>query len=515
MSRRILIAEDSPTQGERARLLLAHEGYHVELVRNGREALRRVMEQPPDLVVSDVVMPEVDGFALCKAIKTAEFTRRIPVVLLTSQRTPADILRGLEHGADNFITKPYDDGTLLTRVRNIFQNLELRQEQPLQLEVRVAVGGREIVLSADKQQIIELLFSTAEEMSALNARLSEEVGERRRAQAAAMRAQQESDQANQAKSEFLSRMSHELRTPLNVILGFGQLLGMSPRDQTDAEHVEQILKAGRHLLTLINEVLDITRIEAGRVEMSPEPVAVGEAVRRVLDLTRPLAVDRRIELATHGGALLERHVWADHHRLQQVLLNLVSNGIKYNREGGRLTVACTVAPAGRLRIAVTDTGPGIPPALRTRLFQPFDRLGAERLGVEGTGLGLALSKRLVEMMGGEVGVDSEEGVGSTFWVELETAEAPIERQTRLEGPAGPIATATGRRGTILYIEDNPSNLKLVEHVLAQQGGVRLMSAMQGRIPTWPARWCCSSSRRIPTWRGSPWWSSARTPRRAG
>jgi CheY-like chemotaxis protein len=186
-------------------------------------------------------------------------------------------------------------------------------------------------------------------------------------------------------------------------------------------------------------------------------------------------------LVGSATAACDDFVLADRQRLKQILLNLLSNGIKYNREGGNLTVACAPAPADRLRIAVTDTGPGIPSDLRARLFMPFDRLGAERLGVEGTGLGLALSKRLVEMMGGQVGVETEEGVGSTFWVELEPAEAPLERQTRIEAAAGPMTTGTGRRGIILYIEDNPSNLKLVEHVLAQQGGVRLISAMQGRI----------------------------------
>jgi signal transduction histidine kinase len=230
------------------------------------------------------------------------------------------------------------------------------------------------------------------ELSAANERLEGEIVERRRAEG-------EAGRANQAKSEFLSRMSHELRTPLNAILGFGQLLEIGAERPRDHESVEQILKGGRHLLNLINEVLDISRIEAGRLALSPEPVHVGEAVRGVLDLARPLAVDRRVTFSTDGEALFARYVLADSQRLQQVLLNMVSNAIKYNHDEGRVTVACQEAQAGRLRITVADTGVGIPPALQSRLFTPFDRLGVEAGGIEGTGLGLALSKRLVEAMG--------------------------------------------------------------------------------------------------------------------
>jgi CheY-like chemotaxis protein len=275
-------------------------------------------------------------------------------------------------------------------------------------------------------------------------------------------------------------MSHELRTPLNAILGFGQLLQMRGDELGDRESVEQILKGGRHLLDLINEVLDISRIESGRLPLSPEPVQVGEAVRRVVDLARPLAAERRIALEVAGGALQERYALADTQRLQQVLLNLVSNGIKYNREGGRVVVGCHEAGAGRLRLTATDTGIGIPAEVRSRLFTPFDRLGAEAGGVEGTGLGLALSRRLVEAMGGRIGLESAEGGGSVFWIELpETASPDVQSGLGVAGALLPPGAT--RRGVILYIEDNSSNLRLVERVLAEQPAIRFIPAMQGRL----------------------------------
>jgi len=276
-------------------------------------------------------------------------------------------------------------------------------------------------------------------------------------------------------------MSHELRTPLNAILGFGQLLERRVAEGRDRESVEQILKGGRHLLTLINEILDISRIEAGRLSLSSEPVQVGDALKRVLDLARPLAGDRHIAFVADDVVGDERYVLADSQRLQQVLLNLVSNAIKYNRDGGRITLACEVAREGWLRITVRDTGAGIAPALQRRLFTPFDRLGAESATVEGTGLGLALSKGLVEAMGGRIGVESTEGEGSAFWVELAQTASPDQRSGL--GPRREVAgvNAGGRQGTVLYIEDNAPNLRLVERVLGEHTRMRLITAMQGRL----------------------------------
>lgn len=296
-------------------------------------------------------------------------------------------------------------------------------------------------------------------------------------------AKEEADRANQAKSEFLSRMSHELRTPLNAVLGFAQLLEMDHLTPDQVESVGHIVKGGRHLLDLINEVLDISRIESGRLQLSPEPVKVGEVVNEAIDLVQALASQRRVELRGDLGQAGELFVLGDRQRLKQVLLNFLSNAVKYNTEGGRVTVSCQEVSGNRLRTCVSDTGAGIPSEKLGRLFQPFERLGAEQRGIEGTGLGLALSKRLVESMMGTVGAESREGEGSIFWLELALVESPVQR---LEGAEGDTvvaaqAEAPDKVRTILYVEDNLSNLTLVERVLARRPGTRLLPAMQGEI----------------------------------
>jgi len=297
---------------------------------------------------------------------------------------------------------------------------------------------------------------------------------------AAQRARAEAELANRAKSEFLSRMSHELRTPLNAILGFSQLLELDNPSPEHRESVEHILAAGRHLLQLIDETLDIARIEQGRLALSIEPVHLGEVMRESLDLVRPLAGPANIRIRV-DAAQFDRRVLVDRQRLRQVLMNLLSNAVKYNRDGGDVTITCAPTPGGRLRVAVADTGPGIPAEMMGRLFLPFERLGAERTPVEGTGIGLSICKRLVELMGGHIGADSEMGRGSTFWVELEPAEAPQERP----GPAAqgiPAAPAgTGGDATVLYVEDNLSNLRLVERILARRPATRLVAATQGSL----------------------------------
>ncbi len=304
------------------------------------------------------------------------------------------------------------------------------------------------------------------------------VFDRNRAVAELERAKMAAEAANRAKDEFLSRMSHELRTPLNAILGFGQLLEMGSPTPRQRQQVEQILKGGRHLLGLINEVLDLARIESGGLPVSPEPVAVRQACAEVCDLVRPLAERYGIRVETPCAAGPDLFVRADNQRLKQVLLNLVTNGVKYNTARGSVSLTWEELADGRLRLAVRDTGPGIPPEKQRRLFSPFDRLGAEATAVEGTGLGLVLSKRLTEAMGGTLSLVSTVGRGTTVLVDLPRAAAPVPAVRRRPTPLPAPAAGPGR-WTVLYIEDNPANLGLMEDILAFRPGVHLLSAMQG------------------------------------
>jgi PAS domain S-box-containing protein len=309
--------------------------------------------------------------------------------------------------------------------------------------------------------------------------ISEDITERKQADDAVRAARTEAERANRAKTEFLSRMSHELRTPLNAILGFSQLIEMDELTADQRENVAYISQAGRHLLQLINEVLDISRVESGQMSISREPVAVSEVIHELTALVKPLADARRIslEVADVDGAA---YVLADRQRLNQVLLNLLSNAVKYNRDGGTIRVETGPVEGGMLRITVSDTGHGIAAEHRERLFRPFDRLGAETSAVEGTGMGLALSKGLVEAMAGSIGVDSTPGAGSAFWIELALAESQLQRYERTAGSVDAHSTHPTRL-VILQIDDNASSVRLVERIVSRRPGTELLSAPQGQL----------------------------------
>ena len=314
----------------------------------------------------------------------------------------------------------------------------------------------------------------------------QDIDDRKRAEMALVVAREAADLANQAKSEFLSNMSHELRTPLNAILGFGQLMELEedlPADQLD--NVHEIVKAGRHLLDLINEVLDLAKVESGRIDLSMEAVELQPLVQECLSLAGPLAEPHGIQIRSADASGLRLRT--DRTRLKQVLLNLLSNAIKYNRHNGQVALEVQPQSPTVLRLTVRDTGHGIPADRLQELFQPFNRLGAEGGEIEGTGIGLTITRRIVELMGGQIGVDSEVGTGSAFWIDLPLVQTPLAtggEQASAGAAAG--ATAPGavarapqaavRERTLLYIEDNPANLKLVAQMLERRPDIRLRTA---------------------------------------
>lgn len=297
------------------------------------------------------------------------------------------------------------------------------------------------------------------------------------------------EKANQAKSDFLSSMSHELRSPLNAILGFAQLMDSStpPPTTSQKESIEQILQSGWHLLELINEILDLAVIESGKVSLSPESVSLAEVMSECQAMMESQAKSRGINM-TFPQFDQPVFVRADRTRLKQIILNLLSNAIKYNKEKGLVTVDCTMSTPTRFRIRVSDTGAGLPPEKVAQLFQPFNRLGQEACGVLGTGIGLVVTKRLAELMDGVLGVESTVGEGSVFWCELQASVAPhhIGESEEVVAALAPLAVSSHVR-TLLYVEDNPANMRLVEQLIERRPDIRLITAVNGTLGVEQAR----------------------------
>jgi PAS domain S-box-containing protein len=346
-------------------------------------------------------------------------------------------------------------------IENLKQNLPIRKRE---IQMRTKDGTIKTgLLSADSIYIgkTRCLFTVTMDIS-----------NRKKAEEELVKARIEAEHANMAKSEFLSRMSHELRTPMNSILGFAQLLDMGELKPTQKKNVSQIIRSGKHLLDLINEVLDITRIEAGRMSLSLEPVQVNGIIQEMMDTYVPLAKDQDILITLVHSPDNLLHVKADRQRLRQILLNLISNAVKYNRLAGSVIIKAEKQAQNEvgiipMRISFTDTGPGIAPEAIAKLFVPFERIGAERTKTQGSGLGLSVVKKLVNAMGGIVGVESEVGEGSTFWIELPVSDSPLDGVKNLGLLPSPVQ-ASQTSGKVLYIEDNASNVELVQEILLLQ-----------------------------------------------
>ncbi len=371
----------------------------------------------------------------------------------------------------------------------LFDDIDLRNKILDHLNNHIPVRKVEVRIRTKDGQIKTGLLSAdsiyiGEDRCLLSVTM--DITERKKAEDELRIARLEADRANLAKSEFLSRMSHELPTPMNSILGFAQLLEMGQLSAGQKKGVSHIMRSGKHLLDLINEVLDIARIEAGRLSLSLEPVQLSSIIPEMTDTVRPLTIDKKVVIRIINMPNEQMFVKTDRQRLKQILINLLSNAIKYNKDGGQVFIKTEPSPNSEsdtsfIRISIVDTGLGISKEDLPKLFNPFERIGAEKSQTEGTGLGLAVVKKLMEAMGGKLGVDSTFGEGSTFWIELPGCESPhnaLEKSGKLNGIETNIQVKTGK---ILYVEDNPSNIELVEEVLAiQHEGIQLFTTVYGK-----------------------------------
>ena len=444
---RILIVDD---EGANMRALcdtLRAQGYDTIGFTGAEAALEVLRSAKYDLLLADLMMPGTDGIALVQAARNID--PDLACIIMTGEGTITSAVQSMKAGALDYILKPCKLSAMLPVLARALETRQLR-----------------IANARLERQLRE----HAAVLSALNKELDH--------------ARREAERSNHAKSTFLATMSHELRTPLNAILGCAQILNSDSLPSTPEQKKlfsRHILQAGKHLLTLINEVLDLAKVESGTMTLSLEPVALAEVFLECQALVLPLADKRGITVLFPSQCI--DNVICDRTRLKQVLINLLSNAIKYNREHGLVNVDCATDDQGHKRIGVRDTGAGLDAAQIPELFQPFNRLGREAGLEEGSGIGLALTRRLVELMGGAIGVDSTVGVGSTFWIELTGCDAPAAAQpggTETSFARAPVRRSRSRK-TLLYIEDNPANLNLVEEIIRPRTDLHLLSAPDGQL----------------------------------
>ncbi len=427
----ILVVEDSKVQAMGLQNLLVEYGYAVTVASGGLEAKAHLETFCPDIIITDIIMPDINGYELCRLIRKNERTKSIPIILLTSLNSPDDIIEGLKSGADNFITKPFEKADLLSRISYILLNKKLRESQPSSLGLNLSFAGQEHLITAERSQILDLFFSSYDaaiqkhrQLKATVKELSETQEYLYNARKDAEKAVQEAEQAKEARGLFLANITHDLRSPLCAIIGIADLLADASLAPELEDYVKTIKNVGESLLAQITNILDFSKIDAGMLELENIDFDLYEQVNIASSIFAKEVSDKKLQLDINIDSQVPQFLVGDESKLRQIFINLLSNAVKYTSKGGVVfnisCVDCTPGKPVRLRFEVIDTGVGIPKDKQHTLFQAFvqaHRSAARIYG--GTGLGLSIVKQLVAMMGGTISLTSELGLGSTFTFEIE------------------------------------------------------------------------------------------------
>lgn len=475
----LLIVEDSATQAEMLKYVLEEKGFEVLIASNGKKALEVLNDRIPDLIISDVVMPQMNGYELCKALKTNNKWQNIPIILLTTLSDTQDVIMGLESQADYFISKNQDQTALCQRIQVILEKGETIQPSQNYYEEKISYDGIAHTIRSTPYKTLNLLLTIYEmaltknhELQRTQMWLQEEINGRTLLEEELKKAKDAAETANRAKSTFLSSMSHEIRTPMNAILGFSQLMlrenNIMPLQK---ERLETINRSGEHLLSLINDILDISKIEAGRIVINNTTVDIPALLRDMESMFRVRTNSKDLRLIFEISDTLEKYLMVDEGKFRQILMNLISNAIKFTREGGIAIRAKTQLDQSEkisLIIEVEDTGPGIEDDF-DMLFKMFEQT---KTGLEagGTGLGLAISREFARLMGGDITVSSKMGIGSCFRLTLSLDKGDVDNLREIIYQKKVMGLEPGSQHVkILVVDDKKENREFLLELLKSVG----------------------------------------------
>lgn len=423
----ILVVEDSPTQALKLKYILEKQEYAVRLATNGREGLEAIAESRPSMVISDVLMPEMDGYEFCARIKADPELNSIPVILLTTLSDPQDIIRGLESGADNFLNKPYSEEALLSRIKYILVNMDVRTRMRTGMGIEIYFANKKHYLTSERIQIIDLLLSTYENAVEKNRELEQANKKLRAVQEEIEKRNEQLKQLNEQKNMLLGMAAHDLRNPLYLIEGYSEFLikenGANLGDD-QRTIISAIQSSSAYMVRMINDLLDVHKIETGKMDLKLEMADFSGIVRGVIERNAFAAKNKGVEITTSIPDSIP-HFLFDPSRIEQVMGNLLDNAIKFSFKDSAIEVSVRYDDA-EVQFSVRDHGPGIPEKELGKLFKPFSTTTVKPTGNEkSTGLGLAIAENIIAKHGGRIWVESAPGKGSQFSFVLSVRRQPL------------------------------------------------------------------------------------------